>query len=104
MTVAAGATETVNLIVTAEDGTQKLYRVRVSREAVVPPAAQDTNTRLARLQLAGAQLAPGFRPDVLDYEAKLASNVASVTLTRGGGEPRGRRSRSTGSRWRGPGG
>ncbi|MCX7031707.1 MAG: cadherin-like beta sandwich domain-containing protein, partial [Spirochaetes bacterium] len=82
--VAAGATETVNLIVTAEDGSQKLYRVRVSREAAAPGSGgtgKDTNARLASLQLAGAQLTPAFNPGLLDYEAKLASNVASVTLT-----------------------
>jgi len=81
VTVAGGATETVNLIVSAEDGTQKLYRVRVSREAGGSTGGQDANARLARLQLAGAELAPAFRPDVLDYEAKLAANVPSVTLT-----------------------
>jgi hypothetical protein len=80
VTVANGATETVNLIVNAEDGTQKLYRVRVSREAAVP-GAKDTNARLAGLQLAGATLKPEFNPDLLEYEAKLASNVATVTLT-----------------------
>ena len=74
--VAAGSTETVNLIVTAEDGTQKMYRIRVSREA-----SSDTNTRLARLQLAGALLTPDFDPNVLEYQAQLAANVPSVTLT-----------------------
>jgi hypothetical protein len=62
--VANGATETVNLIVTAEDQSQKLYRVRVSREAAVP-GAKDANTRLASLQLAGATMKPAFSPEVL---------------------------------------
>jgi hypothetical protein len=78
--VANGATETVNLIVTAEDQTQKLYRVRVSREAAVP-GAKDANTRLAGLQLAGAALKPAFNPDTLEYAATLAAATASVTLT-----------------------
>jgi hypothetical protein len=83
VSVAAGATETVNLIVTAEDGTQKMYRVRVSREAAAAGTSpgKDTNARLASLQLVGAQLTPAFNPALLDYEAKLASNVAFVTLT-----------------------
>ena len=83
VSVAAGATETINLMVSAEDGTQKMYRVRVSREAAAPGTggARDTNARLASLQLAGAQLTPAFNPTLLDYEAKLASNVSSVTLT-----------------------
>jgi hypothetical protein len=82
VSVAAGATETINLIVTAEDGTQKMYRVRVSREAAVPgTTVKDANARLASLQLAGAQLNPAFSPTVSDYEAKLAANVASVILT-----------------------
>ena len=85
--VASGATETVNLIVTAEDGTQKMYRVRVSREAGATGGGgatgttRDTNARLASLQLAGAQLTPGFSPTLLDYEARLASTVDAVTLT-----------------------
>jgi hypothetical protein len=78
--VANGATETVNLVVTAEDGSQKLYRVRVSREAAAP-APRDANTRLAGLRLAGAQLSPTFRADVFNYEARLVADVASVTLT-----------------------
>ena len=78
--VANGATETVNLIVTAEDQSQKLYRVRVSREAAVP-GAKDANARLQSLQLAGAALQPAFDPDVTEYAAKLAAGTASVTLT-----------------------
>jgi hypothetical protein len=84
--VANGATETVNLIVTAEDQSQKLYRVRVSREAAVP-GAKDANTRLASLQLAGATMKPAFSPEVLEYEAKLAAATASVTLTAGAESP-----------------
>jgi hypothetical protein len=78
--VANGATETVNLIVTAEDQSQKLYRVRVSREAAVP-GAKDANTRLTSLQLAGATMKPAFDPGVLEYAAKLPAATASVTLT-----------------------
>ena len=66
-------------MVTAEDGTQKMYRVRVSREAAAPGSGgtvKDSNTRLASLQLVGANLSPAFHPDLLDYDAKLASNVA----------------------------
>jgi hypothetical protein len=82
VSVSGGATTTINLIVTAEDGTQKLYRVRVSREATGPGGGTgDANTRLARLQLVGAQLNPSFDPRVREYEARLPSNVASVTLT-----------------------
>ncbi len=83
----------MNLIVTAEDGTQKLYRVRVSREAAAAGSGgtgKDANTRLASLQLAGAQLTPAFDPGVLEYEAKLAANVSLRHPDRRGREPRGR--------------
>jgi hypothetical protein len=79
VSVANGATDTVNLVVTAEDGSQKLYRVRVSREAAAPPP-RDANMRLAGLRLVGTALSPAFRSDVFTYEARLPATVASVTL------------------------
>ena len=74
-----GTAKTVLVDVTAENGDVARTILWLSRERVGP--GRDTNTRLARLQLAGAQLTPAFDPRVLDYEAKLAANVASVTLT-----------------------
>ncbi|MCX7028564.1 MAG: cadherin-like beta sandwich domain-containing protein, partial [Spirochaetes bacterium] len=74
-----GAAKTVIIDVTAESGNLARTVVRLSRERV--GSGRDTNARLARLQLAGAQLNPSFDPRVLEYEAKLAQNVSSVMLT-----------------------
>jgi len=74
-----GRIVTVNIMVTAEDGTQRLYRVNVSREGV-PAGALDANSRLAILQASGAPLTPPFNPAVTAYEARLPANVESVLV------------------------
>ena len=66
---AAGKVVPVNITVTAEDGTQRLYRVNVSREAL-PAGAKDSNTRLAVIQVSGGALSPAFDPAVLAYDVK----------------------------------
>lgn len=77
---AAGKVVTVSVIVTAEDGTQRLYRINVSREAL-PVSAKDGNSRLASLQVTGAPLTPGFDPAIVSYEVRAASNVESVVVS-----------------------
>jgi hypothetical protein len=74
-----GRIVTVNIMVTAEDGTQRLYRVNVSREGV-PTGVLDTNSRLAILQVSGAPLTPAFNPAVTTYDVRLAANVESVLV------------------------
>ncbi len=90
--VAPGQTMQLNILVVAEDGTQRLYRVGITREGDAqtgtPPPAQPGNTRLALLQIAGAQpgaaaipLAPVFNPAVSAYEAKIPAAAATLLLT-----------------------
>jgi hypothetical protein len=92
--VAPGQTLDLNILVVAEDGTQRLYRVGIIREAQTggqtgtPSAAQAGNTRLILLQLAGVQpgaaavpLAPAFNPAVNAYEAKIPAGAATLLLT-----------------------
>ncbi len=74
-----GRIVTVNIMVTAEDGTQRLYRVNVSREGV-PTGVLDANSRLAILQVSGAPLTPAFNPAVTAYDVRLAANVESVLV------------------------
>jgi hypothetical protein len=74
-----GQIVTVNIMVTAEDGTQRLYRIKVSREGV-PVGMPDTNARLAVLQVSGAPLTPPFNPALTAYEVKLPEKVASVVV------------------------
>jgi hypothetical protein len=71
-----GAARTVIIDVTAESGNVLRTTLKLNREA-----PRDTNARLARLQLSGAQLSPNFDPRVVTYTAMLAANVPSVTLT-----------------------
>jgi hypothetical protein len=74
-----GKIVTVNIMVTAEDGSQKLYRINVSREGV-PTGMPDANSRLAVLQVSGAPLTPPFNPAVTACEVKLPANVGSVVV------------------------
>jgi hypothetical protein len=79
LAVAAGSSTTITFVVSAEDGTQKLYMVRISRASA--PAALDGNSLLQSLVVSGAQLAPAFDASVAQYDARLAANVESVTVT-----------------------
>ena len=94
-----GTSKTVLIDVTAEAGNVARTIVRLSREA-----ARDTNARLSRLQLAGAQLTPNFDARVLEYQARLEANVNAVTLMASTESPagiyRGRRA-AAGKDWSG---
>ncbi len=77
--VAAGKVEEVNLTVTAEDGTQRLYRIRVSREAA-PVSAKDNNARVGVLAINGKVLSPAFDPAVISYDVRLNANESAAVL------------------------
>ncbi len=74
-----GAANAASFVVVAEDGSQKLYRVQIQRAAA--PVILDDNALLSMLQLTGAQLAPAFDPSILQYEARVPSNVEMVVLS-----------------------
>ncbi len=92
--VAAGQSLELNILVTAEDGTQRLYRVGITREGAggaqggqsggtqtgTPPPAP-ASARLALLQLSGAMLIPAFDPAVNAYEVKVPAGTAALLLT-----------------------
>jgi hypothetical protein len=73
--IGPGQTLPLRILVTAEDGSQRLYRINVVRE---DPAA---NTRLALLQFGEAPLRPAFDPAVISYEARVPSGAAALELT-----------------------
>jgi hypothetical protein len=76
LAVAAGGSAVLTFMVRAEDGSQKPYRVQISRA----PAPLDGNAFLQALQVTGAQVAPPFNPSVLQYDARIAANVESAVV------------------------
>jgi len=78
LAVEPGQSRVISLIATAEDGTQKLYRVSVRRDAL--PAAPDSNALLMALQVVGARLEPEFSPTVSAYSAAVPANTEVVTI------------------------
>jgi len=85
--VSAGQSLELNILVIAEDGTQRLYRIGITREGTGggtsggQTGGQPGNTRLALLQLGGAQLVPAFEPAVNAYEVKIPAGAGSLLLT-----------------------
>jgi hypothetical protein len=77
--VGAGQITTLNLAVTAEDGSQRLYRVQVSREAL--PVGRDSNARLQTLKVSGAALQPAFSPTIILYDATMSAGTDAALLT-----------------------
>lgn len=75
----AGKAVAVNVLITAEDGTEKLYRVNVIRPASLPSSGEP-GPRLAGLTVTGAALNPPFNPGLLQYEARIPANVESVVV------------------------
>jgi hypothetical protein len=78
--VAPGQSLVVSILVVAEDGTQRLYRVTVTRENAPPATSQAGNARLAILQLGEALLSPAFDPAVAAYQVKIPANVGALLL------------------------
>ena len=78
LAVAQGSAVVLTLVVSAEDGSQRLFRLRVSREAA--PAALDGNALLQSLLVSGAQVSPAFDPSLIIYDARMAANVDSVAV------------------------
>ncbi|MBW8886278.1 MAG: cadherin-like beta sandwich domain-containing protein [Fibrobacteres bacterium] len=72
--LAVGTTlKAFEIVVTAQDGTQKSYSIAVTR-------APSTDASLAKLDPAGFVLKPSFKSDIFDYADTVAFKVASVTV------------------------
>ena len=76
----AGGTTTVSITVTAENGTQKSYDIRVSR-AQDPNYVKSANANLKELKAEGYTLSPAFSADVTQYYVWLPYEAKSVTLS-----------------------
>lgn len=84
---------TVNITVTAEDGTQKVYKINVSRQAdegaiqsnpeeddVTP---EEINLKLKSLEIEGFTLTPEFSSDVYEYRINIPkdSDITKLNIT-----------------------
>ncbi len=66
---------TVPVLVTAQDGTQKTYTVTITR------AAASANADLSNISLSAGNLTPAFAPGTISYASTVAHDVASVNIT-----------------------
>lgn len=71
----AGSNTLINIVVTAQNGTQKTYTVNVNR------AALGGNNNLQSLTVSPGTLNPAFAAATTSYTVDVASSVASITVT-----------------------
>lgn len=68
---------TVPVLVTAENGDEQVYNIKVIR-GYNPAAEGANNATLSALSVEGATLEPAFSPDVFSYTAIVAKDITSV--------------------------
>jgi len=71
--VPVGTTD-IDVIVTAQNGTTTTYTIAVER-------AESSNSALSALGVSSGTLSPAFAASALDYSARLANSVSSLTVT-----------------------
>jgi hypothetical protein len=71
----AGSNTLINILVTAQNGSQKNYTVTVSR------AALGSNNNLSGLAISPGTLNPTFRADRVAYTVNVGSAIGSLTVT-----------------------
>lgn len=72
---APGSNSFINIVVTAQNGTQKIYSVNVIR------AALSGNNNLSTLTVSSGTLTPAFNSNTLNYTTNVNSNVANVAVS-----------------------
>ncbi|MGE0471597.1 MAG: cadherin-like beta sandwich domain-containing protein [Nitrospira sp.] len=70
-----GQSTVISVVVTAQDGTQKLYTLVVSR------AALSGNNNLQRLSVSPGSLSPSFSASRTSYSVSVGGRVESITVT-----------------------
>ena len=70
-----GKTGVVQVIVTAEDGSQKVYTINVTK------SDKDSNNKLEQLVIPGADLDPKFSPDVYEYTTEVKPGTKNLDVT-----------------------
>jgi len=71
----AGEVNTVQIIVTAEDGTKRVYTLNVTRTT----SSSDNN--LKELIIKDGELSPKFEPDTLEYSIKVDEETTELDIT-----------------------
>lgn len=69
-----GEVNTVQIEVTAEDGSIRVYTLNVTR------STQESKNDLKELTVVGETISPSFDPDVLEYTTKVAGNVDKLDI------------------------
>lgn len=69
-----GEVSTVQIEVTAEDGTKRIYTLNVNR------TTDGSDNKLKDLVIGGVSLNPGFDPDVLEYEVKIDGDTDKLDI------------------------
>ena len=72
-------TNTITVVVTAENGTPMTYTVTVTRDTAGDPLSSDATLR--SLRLSGITLNPAFSSRITSYTASVATTVSSTTVT-----------------------
>ncbi len=79
-TLTPGATTTVQITVTAENGTKKTYNIAVAREQD-PNYVESSNNNLSSLAVENFMISPAFSPEVLQYYVWLPYETEKISLT-----------------------
>jgi hypothetical protein len=70
-----GSNTFINIVVAAQNGTQKTYSINVNR------AALEGNNRLSALDVSPGSLEPPFQAETLNYSVDMTGTVTSVSVT-----------------------
>lgn len=72
---------TVNITVTAEDGTKRVYTIAVTKGETNDGAEDNKILKLSNLQIADVNFEEGFNPDLLSYELSLSVYLEKLKIT-----------------------
>jgi len=72
---------TVEVVVTAEDGSSKTYKINVKREEKVEtPVEKDSDATLSKLDISGYTLNPTFKPGINVYSITVGEKVGGLNV------------------------